>query len=259
MTEGNPRFVWYELMTSDVDAARAFYGDVVGWSAKDAGVPGTDYSLFSMGESDVAGLMAIPDEAAADGARPGWLGYVGVASADEMAGRFKAAGGAVHREPTDIPGVGRFAICADPQGTMIALFQPGAGGEGPPATLDKLGFVGWNELWAVNGEEAFAFYADMFGWAKVEDMDMGEMGIYRLYGNGEITLGGMMTKTKEMPSSTWLFYFNVPDIHEGKARVEKAGGQVIAGPMEVPGGGKIIHGIDPQGAMFALYSPPKAA
>src|SRR5437764_2099438 len=116
-------FVWYDLMTSDTDAAQRFYKNVVGWDMKDSGMPGMSYTIISMGPTMVGGLMAVPEEARAMGARPSWLGYIGVDDVDAYAGRVTDAGGSVRKPPEDIPGVGRFAVVADPHGAGFLLFS----------------------------------------------------------------------------------------------------------------------------------------
>jgi predicted enzyme related to lactoylglutathione lyase len=83
-------------------------------------------------------------------------------------------------------------------------------------------------------------------------MDMGAMGTYQLFAAGGEAIGGIMTKPPQMPSPAWLFYFIVPDIDSAAARVTAGGGQVLQGPVQVPGGGWIVHCMDPQRAMFAL-------
>lgn len=252
------KFVWYELMTSDPAAATAFYTRVVGWTAADAGMPGMSYTLVSAGPTQVAGLMAIPEAARAMGARPGWLGYIAVADVDAAAAKAAAAGAAIHHAPEDIPGVGRFAALADPQGASFALFRGSPGDTPPPAPPPgTAGHVGWHELHAGEGAAAFAFYASQFGWEKHEGMDMGPMGVYQLFGppgSGGESFGGMMTKMAETPHPHWLYYFNVDAIDAAVERVNAAGGKVVNGPMEVPGGSWIINGIDPQGALFALVA-----
>ena len=116
-------FVWYELMTSDDQAAAAFCSQVVGWQTADAGMPDMRYTLLSAGGAVIAGLMTLPQAACDAGARPGWVGYIGVADVDGMAQRLQQAGGQVHRPPEDIPGVGRFAVVADPHGASFDLFR----------------------------------------------------------------------------------------------------------------------------------------
>jgi predicted enzyme related to lactoylglutathione lyase len=246
------KFVWYELMTSDAAAAEAFYRGVIGWGARDSGMPGMSYRLLTVGETPVAGMMALPA-----GAPPGWTAYIAVDNVDTSASQVKQAGGAVYREPADIPGVGRFAVVADPQGAVFSLLQPT--GE-PPANPPKPGTpgtAGWHELLAADGPAAFDFYSKQFGWTKDRAMDMGPMGVYQLFANGGEAIGGMMTKPPAVPAPFWLYYFNVDAIDAAADRVKAGGGQIANGPHEVPGPMWIVQCIDPQGAMFALVAPKR--
>lgn len=259
MTKRHDDFVWYELMTSDQPAAEAFYGAVVGWKMSDAGQPGMRYTILSAGEHGIGGLMALPAEACAAGAKPGWLGYVGVTDTDAEAKRVVQSGGSIHREPEDIPGVGRFAMVADPGGAVFALFTPLPREQAPPP-IDRAapGRVGWHELYAGNGQEAaFAFYSEHFGWTTIEQLDMGEMGKYRIFGADGVAFGGMMDKPADMPVPAWAFYVNVDGIDAAIERIKANGGQVLMGPHEVPGGQWIVQALDPQGANFALVAPTR--
>jgi predicted enzyme related to lactoylglutathione lyase len=253
MPSPNGRFVWYELITTDPNAAEAFYRGVVGWRAQDSGLPGQSYTILSVGETPTAGLMAVPPEAR--GMRPGWIGYVGVDDVDAFAARVKDAGGAVHRAPDDIPSVGRFAVVGDPQGAVFALFKPTCDKQRPEVAPGTPGHTGWHELHAADRESAFDFYSSLFGWTKAEAIDMGPMGVYQLFATGGVPVGGMMTKTEAVPVASWLYYFNVEDIDAAAARVKTAGGQILNGPHQVPGGSWILQGSDPQSAMFALVGP----
>jgi predicted enzyme related to lactoylglutathione lyase len=255
MSSFHGKFVWYELMTTDTAAAERFYRSVVGWGAKDSGVPGMSYTLLTAAEIPVGGLMALPETARAQGARPGWIGYVAVEGVDASADQIKQDGGTICHAPTDIPGVGRFAVVADPQGAVFALFKGSSEEPGPSAAPGTPGHAGWRELLAADGEAAFAFYAKQFGWTKAEAMDMGPMGVYQIFAWGGEQTGGMMTKPEEVPAPHWRYYFNVEAIEAAASRVRAGGGQVLKDPMEVPGGMWIIHCIDPQGAFFALVGP----
>ena len=250
-------FVWYELMTTDAKAAEAFYRDVVGWQTRDAGMPGMAYTLLEVAGAAVAGLMTLPAEAAQSGARPGWIGYVAVDDVDAAAKSFAAAGGTIHRAPDDIPGIGRFAVAADPQGAVICLFR-GDGDMGPPAPpAGTPGTIGWHELMAIDWQPAFDFYAAQFGWTKAEAHDMGPMGLYQIFAKDGEAVGGMMTKPAEVPVAYWGYYFNTEAIDAAAARVTAAGGKILFGPMEVPGGSWVVQGLDPQGAVFALVAPKR--
>lgn len=247
MSEVKGKFVWYDLMTSDMAAAAAFYDKVVGWSSMDAGMPDRPYQIFSVGKTMVAGLMP------SGGAPAAWTGYIGVADVDGFAAQVTAAGGRIYRGPEDIPGIGRFAVVSDPYGATVALFTP-KGGESPTEAGNEVGRVGWHELHSENGPAAWEFYASTFGWTKVSEFDMGPMGVYNIFATGGGQVGGIMTKMPQSPMPFWLYYFNVDAIDAATARIKEAGGQVVNGPMEVPGGQWIVQGIDPQGAMFALVA-----
>lgn len=247
-------FVWYELMTTDAKAAEAFYTAVVGWSAKDAGMPGMSYTLLSAGEAQVAGMMTLPPEVCAAGGQPGWIGHIGVSDVDDYTRRVQQKGGKVHREPSDIPGIGRFSVVADPQGAPYMMFK-GAGEMPEPAAPMTPGHIGWRELHAADGAKAFDFYSGLYGWQKRDAVDMGPMGTYQTFaaGSGD-AMGGMMTDTQG-PAPYWLYYFSVPSITAATARIKDHGGQILHGPMEVPGGDWVVNGKDPQGVLFALVGP----
>lgn len=259
MNPHHGQFAWYELMTSDPEAARNFYGKVIGWGHRDAGMPGMAYGLLTVDGLPVGGLMALPAGACAAGAGPVWIGYVAVDDVDARAAEFAARGGTVHRPPQDIPGVGRFAVVADPQGATMALIT-----EPEEATAARLrfmqpGFGSWHELMAADHAAALEFYGGPLGWAKADAIDMGDMGTYQLYGPGGAVIGGMMDRPAGMSGPPWNYYFAVDDIDAAVDRVKAHGGAVRNGPMEVPGGAWIINATDPQGAAFSLVAPPRGS
>jgi uncharacterized protein len=247
------RFCWYELMTTDAAKAVPFYRNVVGWDAQDAGQPGMDYTLLATKEGPVAGAMTMPDAARADGGGPVWMGHVAVDDVDAYAAKVVKAGGTIHRPPTDIPGVGRFAVVADPQGAVFLLFK-GNGAPPPTAGPEKPGYFGWHELMAADGPTAFDFYAGLFGWTKSQAIDMGEMGVYQLFAADGQDIGGMMTKPAAAPRPYWSYYIQVDSANAAIARLKAGGGAVVNGPHQVPGGLWTVQAQDPQGGMFALVS-----
>lgn len=245
---GKGSFGWYELTTSDPAAAEAFYKAVVGWDSElfSGDMP---YTVLTAGGQGVAGLSA-PQEGEAP---TGWVGYVMVEDTDAAAASLQKAGGTVHYGPDDIPGVGRFAVTADPQGAAFNLMTP-VGMEREFPAPGSVGTIGWRELHTTDQEKAWDFYAGQFGWSKSQAMDMGEMGVYQLFSDGGVDVGAMMT-SPNMPGPTWLFYFTVDSIEAAIERLKSGGGQVMMGPHEVPGGGWIVQATDPQGIMFALLGP----
>ena len=251
MVNSHGRFAWYELITTDVEAAKAFYTKVMGWGAWDASVPGRPYTLFTAGKASVSGLMDLPEDARKMGGKPSWVGYVGVNDVDATADRIKCLGGVVHVPPTDVANISRFSVFADPQTARRALFKWLRPGQDQPAELGAPGHVGWHELLAADWEKALAFYSELFGWQKA-DSDIGAMGTYQLFSAGGQTIGGMVTKPPTMPAPFWLYYFNISDIDAAAQRVKAGGGQILDGPLEVPGGSWIVQCTDPQDAIFAL-------
>jgi len=251
MANSHGRFVWYELMTTDTEAAKAFYAEVVGWGTQDASMPGMAYTLFTAGGASISGLMGLSEDARKSGLRPSWLGYVGVNDVDATADRIKELGGAVHVPPTDIPNISRVSVAVDPQMATIALFKWLKGGQEQPPALDAPGGVGWHELIAADWEKAFAFYRELFGWQKAQ-ADTSAMGPYQLFSAGGETIGGMFTKPATEPVPFWLYYFNVGDIDVAMRRVRAARGEIVHGPIEVRGGRWMAQCTDPQGAIFAL-------
>src|SRR5438045_172009 len=166
------KFVWYDVMTTDTKASEAFYKRVIGWNMKDSGMSDQCYTLLLVGSTMVGGLMPIPEDARKAGVGPAWMGYIGVDDVDVYAKRVKSAGGAIHRAPEDIPGVGRFAVVGDPHGAGFMLFN-GTSAEAPvPAPAGTSGHIGWRELHAGDLEGAFAFYSGLFGWTKGEALNM---------------------------------------------------------------------------------------
>lgn len=244
------RFVWYELITTDMTAARAFYSKVVGWGAQDASTPGLAYSLFTAGKTSVSGLMNLPEEARKMGATPRWMGYIGVNDVDATADRIRRLGGAVYVPPTD-SNIGRISVVADPQTATLALVKGLKPDRGRPAGLDKPGRVGWHELLAADWQKAFAFYGELFDWQKA-DTEISPIDTYRLFSAGGQMIGGIFNKRASEQVPFWLYYFNIDDIDAAIERVKTGGGMVFEGPLELPGGNWTVRCTDPQGAAFAL-------
>ena len=250
-------FVWYELMTTDDQAAVAFYREVIGWKSADSGMPGMRYALMSEGQYQVAGVMALPDEACQAGASPAWTGFVGVDHVDAKAEQLVKAGGKLLHPAQDIPGVGRFAAVADPHGAAFCLFQGNQDEAPPQPEAGTPGTIGWHELSAGEQNIAWDFYSGLFGWTKTDAMDMGEAGSYQMFAAGGEAIGAIMNKPEQVPRPAWLFYFRVDALDAALSRVKASGGQLRSGPMEVPGDEWIAQCSDPQGAMFALVAPKR--
>ena len=251
MADGHGSFVWYELITTDIECAKAFYPRVLGWGTQDVSMPSMAYSLFTLGEASVSGLMGLPAGADKIGTKPRWIGYVAVDDVDVTAALINQLKGAVHVPPTNFYNFSRFAVVADPQAASFGLISWLRPVQLPKAEAIVPGSIAWHELLAADGEKALAFYGSLFGWQKAEAR-VGPRGTYQFFSAGQQTIGGIVTKPRTVSMPSWVYYFNVGDIDAAVQRVKIGGGQVLEGPIEVPGGSWIIQCLDPQGAIFAL-------
>lgn len=269
MSNARGRFCWYELMTTDRNTALPFYTQLLGWGTMDWQAPDDSmppYTMWANGETMLGGVMDLPEEVKADGTPPTWVIYIATPDNEATVKRAEELGGNVRRPPTVIPTVGRFAILADPQGATFCIFQSDGevpGHDGPAA----VGEFSWHELATTDPDAALRFYSDLFGWVKASAIDS-PVGTYQTFGrSADLPLGGLYRMPdaaadgdywrETNPLFGWLPYVRVGDIHEAVERVRAGGGKVIHGPIEVPSGHLIAHGIDPQGALFALHSTPR--
>lgn len=246
------RFIWHELITNEPDAAIAFYQKVIGWK-----IEGWDqnpsYKMWMGKRGPVGGMMAPTEVEKAMGARPIWLAYIGTPDIEGTVRDAVRLGGRVVKEITAVPGVGQFALLTDPQGGIFATLQQTR--PMPPYEDARPGEFAWHELVTTDPEAGFRFYHDLFGWEKTDGMDMGPMGIYQMFGWTGLNLGGVYRKPPDLPGPPhWLGYVEVADCKRTTAVIEKNGGKVLHGPVQVPGGGWITMALDPEIVAFAIHS-----
>jgi uncharacterized protein len=243
-------FAWYELLTTDVSAAKAFYNSVFGWEVQDVSTPNLPYALFKAAKAPICGLMDLPEEGRKMGVKPTWMAYVAVNDVDVTAERIKRLGGTVYVPPTKT-NIGFISVVADPQMATFALVSALKVGRERPAESGKPGHVGWHELLAEDWAKSFAFYSDCFGWERAKS-EIGQGDVYHPFSACGLTMGGIFTRHPTDPPPFWLLYFNVEDIDAAAERVKAAGGAVFLNPQELPGGTSIARCADSQGAAFGL-------
>jgi uncharacterized protein len=247
------RPLWYELMTTDMQSAEAFYRDVVGWTTSPFDGAGQPYTMFKRAvDESVGGMLTKPDDVKAP---PFWAMYIGVAKLEETAAEITRRGGRAHTEVITVPGVGRMQMMADPQGAVFYIYEP-SGSDHRAEAAPEIGEASWHELMTTDWRAAMKFYEQVFGWQPSDAMDMGAMGTYQMFNRPHGMIGGMMNKSSEMAAvpPNWQIYFRVPDVHAAAERVKANGGQILNGPMEVPGGDWVVNAMDPQGAAFGLHA-----
>lgn len=249
-------FVWHELMTTDTQSASSFYPRVTGWKTR-PWEHDSSYTLFEGQGGPMGGLMVLPEDAKSMGAPPSWLPYIGTPDIASSLAHAQRLGARLLKPVQEVPAVGKWAIVADPQGGTFALMQPSnpsSGTRGRP----QLGEFSWHELATTDQRAALEFYSQLFGWKKSTAHDMGPMGTYQIFSIGGTDAGGIFNKDADMPVH-WLSYVNVNDADSAARAASAAGGRVVNGPMDVPGGDRIAQIVDPQGGAFAVHSFRKAA
>jgi len=247
------QFAWYDLMSPDAAASKKFYLPVTGWKTE---MWKGEYTMWVGPKGPLGGIGPVTPA----GIPPHWLAYVNVDNVDSAAAKVTQLGGKVMHGPEQIPDVGRFAIIADPLGAMLAIFKgDGAGMEGYGGVAEP-GVFTWHELMTTDYQRSFDFYRQLFGWQKIEEMDMGPAGKYLEYGLNGKMFGGIYNRQDNMPTvpPNWLFYIGVKDIGKAIDATKKGGGKIMMGPMEVPGGSTIAVAVDAHGAHFGLHQPRKA-
>jgi predicted enzyme related to lactoylglutathione lyase len=244
-------FCWYELATTDQQAAKAFYATVLDWSATDSPMgPGEFYTMFNLGGRNTAGGYTLHADMKANGVPPHWMPYVAVENADATAAKVEPAGGKVIAPPFDVMTYGRMAVIQDPAGAVISLWQP-ATHPGAAVMHEPSSFV-WADLMTPDPAGASKFYGTVFGWQADPGKD--NSGYLHLK-SGDEFIGGIPPAGALPPGVPphWMLYIAVENCDASTAKATAAGAKVCMGPMTMEGVGRFSVIMDPQGAALALF------
>jgi len=246
MSHDHGKFVWFELMTQDVDKATSFYPETLPWKVQPTEMQdGSVYSMITVGETGVGGVLSPPGKTPT-----AWVSYVSVENVDATAKAVVSAGGHLHREAFDVPGVGRIQPASDPHGAMFCLFRAESG---DPDPVEGLGSFHWNELWSEDPRASLAFYEQVLGYTH-EEMEMPN-GAYYVFKNGDEMRGGMLKAPSSDVPTMWLPYVTVSDCDQALARAKKHGATVVAEPVDAEGVGRFGIFRDPLGGMIGVIKP----
>lgn len=236
------RFSFYELRTTDLDAAQKFYAQILGWEWQSSESGGS----WLCGSQPVATATPLSARARERGAPPHWLGHVAVPDVEGVVSQLTALGGEQLGPVTQCLR-GKVAALRDPQG---AVFGVSTRGDGPsPAVV-------WHELHTTDEEAALKAYSALFSWQPKDTLTLDRnVGPYRTFSWDDAgkSVGGMVGTARDPRVHThWLFYLAVRDLDSAVQKVRTLGGTVYDGPMELPSGDKIALCADVQGAVFGL-------
>jgi predicted enzyme related to lactoylglutathione lyase len=249
-------FCWFELGTSDQDAAKEFYKSLFGWGAMDLPMgPDGIYTMFQLDGRTPGAAYTLKPEMVASHVPPHWGIYIAADSADETAAKAAQAGGKLMMPPFDVFDVGRMSLVQDPTGAYFHIWQ-----EKRASTNGIAGVPGtfcWADLMTRDAEAAKKFYGEVFGWQILpgENDNSGYLHIK----NGETFIGGMPPAQMIPPNvpAHFMLYFYVTDTDASSALVKELGGKVHMGPMTIEKVGRMSVVTDPQGAVFSLFTPEK--
>lgn len=248
---------WIDLATPDPAAARDFYGSLFGWefSEEPTDQEGVNYIMVTKGGKTVAGMMELTSEMAESGMPPCWSSYVTVDDLERTVAKVEPAGGSVRQPPMDVMEAGRMAVIADPAGAVICLWQKKQhiGSE----LVNEHGTLTWNELITPDPGKAAEFYADVLGWtAQTEPMPNGNYTVFHTEGGNPNGIAGAMEPPMPGMPPFWGVYLAVDDCDKTMEEAKGSGAQVLAGPMDIEGVGRMATFMDPQGAAFSVMQPP---
>jgi predicted enzyme related to lactoylglutathione lyase len=251
-------FCWPELSTTDQKGAVAFYHALFGWDLNEQPMgPGETYSMFQMRDRPIGAAYTMRPEERQQGIPPHWGSYVAVKNAEESAKRAQELGGKVLAPAFDVMDAGRMAIIQDPTGATFAVWQ--AGKHVGARIVGEPGALCWTELSTRDTKTAEKFYTGLFGWTPKHSAPGSPMEYTEFSVNGTPGIG-MMSMPPQVPAqvpSFWLPYFMVADVDTSASKAKSLSGSVMTGPMDIPGTGRFAVVGDPQGAMFAIFTPAR--
>jgi predicted enzyme related to lactoylglutathione lyase len=234
---------WADLTVPDVDAAKHFYAEVLGWNFRTTDIEFGGYTIAEAQGAAVAGIGPLPR-----GAPARWTLYLAGDDVDKIATATPAHGGRVLLPPHDVGALGRMFIAADPTGARFGVWQ--AGTHIGACVVNEPGALTWEDLRTPDPEAARAFYSGVFGYRTEPLADGGpDYHLFALPGD-DVPLGGiggMNTKG----SAHWLVYFAVADAAAAIASAEQAGGRVVTRDFDSLYG-RIAGLVDPNGAEFYI-------
>jgi predicted enzyme related to lactoylglutathione lyase len=252
MTPG--RWVWAELFTDDVTAAKNFYGEVFDWEFEEVGEGKDAYTLIRAGGRPIAGILHYPKGTAASGQAGRWIGLMSVPDVARAAQQASDAGGEVIVAPTLLKGRGEVALLADPEKAYFGVIRSDSGD--PADAFPPLNSWLWAELWAKDANQMAEFYGKIGGYS-VQQAESGTDSTELYLVAGDYPRAGIIELQREDLPSTWLPYIRIKDINQTLIRVLNAEGYLVVEPDPTIRNGKVAVFLDPLGAAVGVAEWPE--
>ncbi len=244
------KFVWADLVTDDVPAARKFYARLFGWTFQDFG----NYSIAANEERPLCGMFQRPRPKDRPDAKPRWFGYISVSSVPKAQEAVLKGGGRVLASLQKMPKRGEQAVFADPEGALFGVLRSSSGD--PEDFLAEPGDWIWIELFSREAKRASEFYHAVGGYEVIENTSSNRLSDYILASEGfaRATVGTIPTGHDQVRPA-WLPFVRVKSIVESVELAKQLGGQILLAPGSLEGRVAVIA--DPTGAAIGLleWSP----
>jgi predicted enzyme related to lactoylglutathione lyase len=239
---------WIDVMSTDVPRARAFYGEVFGWTSEEPDPELGGYYNYSLNGVQIAGGMSAPP-----GMSDFWSVYLATDDIKRSTDEARAHGAQVIVDPMPVHDLGIMGVITDPSGANIGMWQPGEHkGFG---TVAEPGAPSWFELQTRGYDAALEFYRAVYGWETVVAADTPGFRYTQVMGNGE-PVSGVMDSVAFLPEgipSHWRVYLNTADVDVTLAKIVKLGGSIV-NPAEDTPYGRLAVAADPNGGAFSLQA-----
>jgi predicted enzyme related to lactoylglutathione lyase len=241
------KFVWADLVTDDVAAARRFYGQLFGWTFRQFG----DYTIAANDERPLCGMFQRSRPADRPQAKPRWFGYISVRNVEKAARAVTEAGGRVVAGPQKMPKRGEQAVFADPEGAVFGVVKSSSGD-----LQDFLAEPGdwiWIQLLCRDAGKAAQFYRKLGGYDIIENTQTNRLSDFVLASEGyaRATVRAIPSANKETQPD-WLLFVRVKNVGESVTQAKLLGGQVLVEPSKELFDGRVAVIADPTGAAIGL-------
>lgn len=244
-------FVWHDLVTDNLPAARDFYAGLFGWEYSGRGGDGAPYLTAYLEDQPVAGIIK-SDRLEPEVNESRWISYISARDVERSSSAVLTQNGVIYNPPAFYDNRGAMAVVGDEQGAAFGLIT--AVGGDPEAGTPGAGSWLWHDLITDNSERAIIFYRELHGYS-VENPDADSSRSYQIFELNKIPVAGMVTSVWKNVNANWIPYVKVQDLDRSVQLVQELGGTIVLKPAG--NGRKAVLISDPTGAVLGLQQWPE--